>query len=346
MNLNTFFVKLKFCAFFFANLGGMHEEKYDGVYKFVRKYTSLEIEDIKSFFEDSSTLTGPAVAVGAQEEDIFLVKRNLPSKSSPMPDQIKMYYQNVQSIKSEKKMENFDNSLVAKYDIILFTETWLTKKQDIFTGNMKTFNSDFSVYRRDRSEKVLKDRGGGVMIAISSKFHSDIVRLGKKYNHLEYVCAKIEEEGKMSIFLYCAYIPPNSSLGIYEDHFNAIGIVKSEKMKKEDILIVIGDFNLKIIKWEKKNDQTMELNYNGPKLSVLCDKKIIFNIQKKYKMSYELDQLCEHKNQSGNILDLVYSNKKGCIVSINELTKNSEHMSIKNEDHVTLDITVDLQQKN
>lgn len=146
----------------------------------------------------------------------------------------------------------------------------------------------------------------------------------------------------MSIFLYCAYIPPDSSLGIYEDHFNAIGIVKSEKMKEEDILIVVGDFNLPFIKWKKENDQTMELNYQRPKLSVLCDKKIIFNIQKKYKDCHKLDQLCEHKNQSENILDLVYSNKKDCISSIIESTK---HMSKKDKKHVTLDITVNLQQK-
>lgn len=326
MNLNTFLVNLKFLAFFFANLGGMREEKYDDVYNFVRKYTEVVM---KTFFENSSTKkktkTGPVVA----EEDIEKIS---------MPDEIKIYYQNVQSIK--EKMKEFNNSLVPNYDIILFTETWLTKDQKRFTDNMAVFNSKFEVYRKDRSEKVLKDRGGGVMIAIPSKFDSKEEPLDKKYDHLEYVCVNIKGGQKMSILLYCAYIPPNSSLGIYEDHFNAIGIVKS-RMKKEDILIVVGDFNLRFIEWKKENDQ-MQLKYKGSKLSVLCDKKIIFNIQKKYKKEYELDQLCEYKNESGNVLDLVYSNKKECISSIIKLT---EHMSKKDEKHVTLDITVNLQQK-
>lgn len=162
MNLNKFLVNLKFCEFFFANLGGMQKQKYGDVYKFVQKYTDLEIEDIKSFFE-SPTQTGSAVADGVQEEDVFLV--NVPGgQKISMPDEIKIYYQNVRSIKN--KMGNFDSSLVPNYHIIIFTETWLTKNQKDFTGNMKVFNSEFAVYRRDRSEKVLEDRGGGVMIAI------------------------------------------------------------------------------------------------------------------------------------------------------------------------------------
>ena len=51
-------------------------------------------------------------------------------------------------------------------DILGVTETWLTDM--IF--DLEILPTNFTIYRKDRNS-----RGGGVMIAISNKIHSELI---------------------------------------------------------------------------------------------------------------------------------------------------------------------------
>lgn len=63
-------------------------------------------------------------------------------------DHIRMYYQNVRSIKSDDKMKDFKATSVSEYDVVIFTETWL--KGGPLKHDMNVLNEHYDVYRFDR----------------------------------------------------------------------------------------------------------------------------------------------------------------------------------------------------
>lgn len=256
-----------------------------------------------------------------------------------MPDvkSLKIYYQNVRSIKN--KMNDFKYEIARKYHIIMLTETWLKDKARI-ERNMDKFSTDFEVYRRDRSADVLKDEGGGVMIAISKKIRTHRRVLDEKFNHLEYVCVEIENSEK-PILLYCVYIP-GSTKEIYEDHFDAI---RSIPMNGKDILIV-GDFNLPDIVWNTTDDVTYKPEYHFRRNDLRSNKEMKFELLNKLHTDLQTEfgvyQFCGAKSKRGHVLDLVYSNKKDDIRIEPVINPKSEkHLSKADYAHVTLDIAIE-----
>lgn len=237
---------------------------------------------------------------------------------------IRMYYQNVRSIKSDKKMENFNATSVSDYDVVILTETWLKEGQEL-KHNMNALNEHYDVYRCDRSGNV-KSRGGGTLIAVSAKLYSDPVCLNG-YNHLEYVCVQFLNDNK-SIFLYCVYIPPDSAIDIYEEHFEAI---QSIKMSKNDILIVVGDFNLPNIVWHSSDNVTFLPNNIDTFRETRSQSKKLTKL-KEFQSKSKLHQLCNDKNPKGNVLDLVFSNDIDHI-SIARLHESQEPMSKPDSSH-------------
>ncbi|XP_055296460.1 uncharacterized protein LOC129565513 [Sitodiplosis mosellana] len=239
-------------------------------------------------------------------------------------DTVRMYYQNVNSIKSDEKMKNFVATSVSKYDVVIFTETWLNDAQAL-KHNMSGFNEHFDVYRRNRSESV-KSRGGGVLVAVSAKLYSDPVLLNR-FNHLEYVCLQFLNNNK-SIFLYCAYIPPDSTIDIYADHVKAI---RSINLRKDDLLIVVGDFNLPNFDWHTKDNKTFWPEMNGSVRETRLQTQK-FQLLKELQLKCKLYQFCNAKNHKGNVLDLVFSNYTDHM-SIGELPESQKPMSKHDERH-------------
>ena len=114
-------------------------------------------------------------------------------------------------------------------DILGVTETWLTDM--IFDPEILPTN--FIIYRKDRNS-----RGGGVMIAISNKIHSELMTID---SDLEVLSVKI---GTHSSFVLCiVYMPPNSNLDQYQKLFNYLTVLENDNS------VVIGDFNLPDINW-------------------------------------------------------------------------------------------------
>jgi hypothetical protein len=91
-----------------------------------------------------------------------------------------IYYQNVRGLRT-KQLELYDDVCSADYNIICLTETWLNDL--CYDHNL--FPDCYTVLRSDRVP-VNKTRGGGVLIALSSK-----VRFYKRWCDLEF-CEECE----------------------------------------------------------------------------------------------------------------------------------------------------------
>lgn len=204
-------------------------------------------------------------------------------------DSIRIYYQNVQSIGSKDKQKRFNKELANNYDVIVFTETWLKN-----TSKLEIFDEGFDVYRCDRtSGNSDKKRGGGVLVAVSSKLYSDPVII-EDINGVEYVCVKILHHGHF-IYIYSLYMPGELK-GTGRKHVEAIGAIGH---CKNDTLIVLGDFNIDNVKWAKsasEDDAYFVPDRNHKLLRSLGEMGL-----------YQLNNI---ENSYGNVLDLAFVNKK------------------------------------
>lgn len=111
-----------------------------------------------------------------------------------------LYYQNCRSLNN--KLIEFSLSLLSSdFDVIAITETWL--KPTVL--NNELFDSSYLVYRCDRSElNSLKCRGGGVLVAVKSKYKSECFQL-LNFDHLEVVVVKIKIN-TLTLYIFCIYI--------------------------------------------------------------------------------------------------------------------------------------------
>ena len=127
---------------------------------------------------------------------------------NPGPE-VSMYYMNTRSIANRLPEVNTYFADNTDFDIVCMTETW----QHSGVHQAEVFNDQsFIVYRADRTQAKDKklERGGGVLIAVSSNLRSqhrpDFSSANSKF---EIIWCQITVQGKHSLFLGCAYIPPS-----------------------------------------------------------------------------------------------------------------------------------------
>lgn len=179
----------------------------------------------------------------------------------------------------------------------MLTETWLT--ESIYDSEL--FDSRYQVFRRDRASSLLnnKDRGGGVLIAVSNKY--DAIRVSESESLIEDLWIKIKMVincNTVCLNVCCVYIPCPPTM-FYLDHF----LTKLNKVMdghtKSNILI-LGDFNLSQVTWQGTSEDgaLSPDNFGSPLGSLLVD-TLSFN---------NLNQFNSNHNSHGKILDLVLSN--------------------------------------
>lgn len=111
-------------------------------------------------------------------------------------------------------------------------------KENIFS--VKYFDDTYSVYGNDRPT-----RGGGVLIATrNAKFSSEQIDIPGA-EKLEYVCVRASTISH-NIFVYNAYIPPNSPAKIYNSHLVAIQYISTAP---NDVVFIANDFNFPKFQW-------------------------------------------------------------------------------------------------
>lgn len=128
-------------------------------------------------------------------------------------------------------------------------------------------------------------------------YHIEPINLDN-FNNIELVGARIRMGNEKSIFIFCAYIPPNraTSFDAYETLLNAINSVE---IKSNDVCILLGDLNLPKINCSFNNENRL-VPYNFiPGFTV----KLFDEITSKGRR-----QLNYIKNDKNHILDLIFLN--------------------------------------
>lgn len=161
-------------------------------------------------------------------------KGSVPSVASnliPMKSSIHFYYQNSRGLKT-KTSQFFTSCVSCDFDIICLTETWLNGSvhdSELFSGN-------FIVYRHDRDMlNSSKSDGGGVLIAVRKNLNSQLVSIPNSQS-IESICVKLSSINN-NIYLYCLYIPPNSSEICFKNHIAALNFLSNILTDTDNILI-------------------------------------------------------------------------------------------------------------
>ena len=220
---------------------------------------------------------------------------------------------------SGKLMELQSKIYKDKPDVIILTETWLSKEHlnnEILPDNI------YKVYRKDRSKrshppdpnnpKKYRVKGGGVLIAVKTNIEvendkvdvsskAEMISVSLKANNVNYCVSACYRVGTLG----------EQNLNEIERHLRNVA-----NRKKFKAHFVVGDFNLPEVNWPEGQSST-QLGQSFIEL---------FN-------DLGLAQLINQPtHEKGKILDLLFSNVVGAVANIAVLGKNeicsSDHYGI------------------
>lgn len=211
-----------------------------------------------------------------------------------------LYYQNVRGLKT-KVNKILLTSISCDYNIVCFTETWLNPE----INNAEIFANKFLVYRQDRNVlNSTKSDGGGVLIAVLSVIDSELFLIPNTET-IECICVKLKLSNK-HIYIYCLYIPPNSSEDVLTKHLKALEFL-SDQLRDSEFIIIVGDFNLPTINWIEDDSN---INVLVPTNLVKQIEIDIIDIV----LNAGLYQINKQSNHQGRTLDLFFTNIKDDIL--------------------------------
>lgn len=202
---------------------------------------------------------------------------------------MKIYYQNTRSIRNA--IPDIYNSLAcSNLDIVAFTETWLDSS--FYDGEL---SNNFNVMRADRNFTATGlSRGGGVLLAVNTKFNSFILPLNREGAQLspliDILAAKISLHHYV-IYIFVVYVPPTVTADEYDKLFDFLSLLPC--VHNNDILI-LGDFNI------PKYASYLADSQPDNKILSLVNFLNMFNLQQQNFVF----------NTDGKLLDLVICNKK------------------------------------
>lgn len=182
------------------------------------------------------------------------------------------------------------------YRIIVLTETGLT--DSIFDTEL--FNDNFLVYRCDRSPYSSdKTRKGGVLIAVHSTLKSNVIASGHPFG-IEQIWVKVCVDKHYTLNIGAFYIPPRSSITLYQQYFDFVDTVL-DKINENELCYLIGDFNLPNIKWhldEQNIGVLIPLNVTTDYEACMIDGLL----------GLDLLQINGIRNSNDRTLDLIFTN--------------------------------------
>ena len=123
-----------------------------------------------------------------------------------------------------------------KYDIIVVTESWLTKK---ITDELLCPEQTYNIYRCDRNS-----RGGGVCILIRKQISCLRLPQITDIQNVEYVAIDLIMNNQMLRFI-TVYLPPRSDA----NKCTATSDIITKYCKVMYPTVIVGDFNLPTIDW-------------------------------------------------------------------------------------------------
>lgn len=133
-------------------------------------------------------------------------------------NQLKIYYQYMRGIRS-KLIELYNGLCGSDYDILVFTETWLSL--DIVDSEIVSPN--YSNFRRDLSNVTSeKSRGGGVCVIVKNELYAFHIHLAN--SQMEELYVNITS-GNTNLIVGAVYIAPLSSLERYDLHYDSLNVL-------------------------------------------------------------------------------------------------------------------------
>lgn len=142
----------------------------------------------------------------------------------------------------------------SSFSILLATETsW-----DESVRSEEIFGNSFNVYRDDRDFlESGKKSGGGVLVAISTKFNSELLH-STKNNAFEHVWVKTYIAGETHVFASVYFPPDRTNKSSYENFFEMAEKILSE-LPPEVKVHIYGDFNQRNADFihDSENDQIL-----------------------------------------------------------------------------------------
>ncbi|KAK6045707.1 endonuclease/exonuclease/phosphatase family protein, partial [Cooperia oncophora] len=202
-----------------------------------------------------------------------------------------------------KNCTSLDLVAGGRYDLYLFTETWL-KKHHSLSSMLNDWINDYAILRCDRSHRA----GGGVAILIRETINYSVIISESVPQGYEILATDIATpEFRFRVIL--AYRPPSTSSTITEQLAKAISDLAAAAIP----VIIIGDFNLPEIKWDRCND--VEESHHP-----LAETFVLHGFK----------QFIAEPTRGSNILDLLLSNDHEFIknVTVRSPIGESDHFSI------------------
>lgn len=123
---------------------------------------------------------------------------------------------------------------------MVLTETWLSSK--VFDTEILHCKNNYKFYRSDRVTRT----GGGVLIAVSDKFHSNAIHTALP---LELVCACVRF-GYQDVVLCACYRPPHCSSNFCENLYDCLHALSVQYPNL--LIFLLGDFNFPDIIWSSE----------------------------------------------------------------------------------------------
>ena len=271
--------------------------------------------------------------------NLILITIINPSMLNPGPQNLSVYYQNVQGLipfsqlgsvhplLDRSKIFELNNEIFDKKpDLVMLNETWLNKS---IKSNEVIENSIYNVFRSDRSQLThpsdpnnptkFRKRGGGVLIAVRSDIEATCKRISLK-GGAEIVAIEITLNGTKFIFCTCYRV---GTLGIANHHSIRSSVASFYKSKRPKRIFIVGDFNLSSVNWPL-DDGASDINRTE---NLFVDTFINFG----------LSQCIESPTHiKGKTLDILLTNYRSLINNVKVL----EHNSICKSDHFPITFQV------
>lgn len=238
---------------------------------------------------------------------------------------INIYYHNMGGLRTSlnKFKNDLDNS---PYEIVFITETWLQQQH----LDSEIIPAGWSIFRKDRSNSS-NNVGGGVFIAIKNTLSCQTIEVIADSVIYDIVACTINVM-KKNIQLICFYIPPSATI---DDYNNLAGTISELIKDSNDQIFIIGDANLSKVKWISS-----EISDN-----IFDPTNIDFKYEKFLEELFSLGvhQICNIKNSSGNVLDLVFTD----IIQDTKITDAEHKITNKSSiHHKALSITYFIEDKD
>jgi len=215
---------------------------------------------------------------------------------------IKIYYQNVEGLRTAYKQEQLKKSLknCESINLIVFVETNFDKEID----TAEIFDNDFVVIRRDRQEYAVRGHGGGLLLAYPKSSAIKSVKICDDFSsgvddrrEVEDLWLTINLTNGENLHLCIVYLRPQCRKEFFEQFF--MKLKANLESRKSERFLIVGDFNFD--------------DYRQFKAKVITSKKKGTKLDVMDKCTQGLKQINRIHNKDDKVLDMIFTNIKGSV---------------------------------